>query len=354
MADKAEKKEQPKEKVYFEFLPKEEVFKFIEGFKKALAQIPKSSEKKCIDFEIKGTNEELKGISIETKNIEKGQFKELFDAAQEHIQKALCIISITFKANDEASVKTLEELFKKLEPLFKEIPFVKKHPENYEIHFRTNGDKVSVDITSVKGEFLQPLVELGLDFNEYQKIDCLFKSGFSPADFFNLSVEDLSLKVIQFLLKLKADSTGIRHIITSCIQALKGIKLNNAKFQKILEQHIEKLNMLNAFVSLVFNFEFDAEELHGQGLKAATEKLLKGKDLNQMLEWFRQIIVGLGQNKIRPVIEQHQLVDAVKAANVDDIIISIGFPKNENGIVHSIHIPGFSKAFVDKIFAEAK
>ena len=58
-----------------------------------------------------------------------------------------------------------------MEPEFKEIPFVKKHPENYEIHFRTNGNKVSVDITSVKGEFLQPLVDLKLDWNEYQKID---------------------------------------------------------------------------------------------------------------------------------------------------------------------------------------
>ena len=115
MADKAEKKEQPKgPKVYFKFLPKEEVFKFIEGFKKALSEVPKSDEKKSIDFEIKGTNEDLKGISIEAKNIEKGQFKDLFDAAQEYIQKALCIISISFKANDEASVKTLEELFKKM------------------------------------------------------------------------------------------------------------------------------------------------------------------------------------------------------------------------------------------------
>ena len=346
MADKAA---QPK--VYFNCLPKEEVFNFLAGFKKALTETPKSDEKKTVEFEIKGTKEELKGINIETKNIEKGQFKEIFDMAQEHIQKALCIFSLSFNANDESSVKTLEELFKKMEPMFKMIPFVKKHPENYEIHFRTNGKKVAVDITSVKGEFLQPIVDLGIDIKEYHKIDCYFKTGFVPADFFNLPIEELSLKLIQFALKIKADSCGIRHIITACIQALKGIKLTNDKFQKKLEDHIEKLNMLNAFVSLVFNFEFDGKELCGQGLKAASETLLKGKDIGQMLEAFRQQVVGMGQNMLKPLLEQYQLVDAVKAANVDDITISIGFPKNENGIIHCIHLPGFSKAFVEKIFA---
>ena len=346
MADKAA---QPK--VYFNCLPKEEVFNFLAGFKKALTETPKSDEKKTVEFEIKGTKEELKGINIETKNIEKGQFKEIFDMAQEHIQKALCIFSLSFNANDESSVKTLEELFKKMEPMFKMIPFVKKHPENYEIHFRTNGNKVAVDITSVKGEFLQPIVDLGIDIKEYHKIDCYFKTGFVPADFFNLPIEELSLKLIQFALKIKADSCGIRHIITACIQALKGIKLTNDKFQKKLEAHIEKLNMLNAFVSLVFNFEFDGKELCGQGLKAASETLLKGKDIGQMLEAFRQQVVGMGQNMLKPLLEQYQLVDAVKAANVDDITISIGFPKNENGIIHCVHLPGFSKAFVEKIFA---
>ena len=51
------------------------------------------------------------------------------------------------------------------------------------------------------------------------------------------------------------------------------------------------------------------------------------------------------------LLEQYGLVDAVKAANVDYIIISIGIPKNENGIMLCIHLPGFSKAFVEKIFA---
>ena len=345
MADKAA---QPK--VYFNCLPKEEVFNFLASFKKALTEVPKSDEKKCINFEIKGTNDDLKGICIETRDIEKGKFKEIFDNAQEHIQKALCIFSLSFNANDSDSVKVIEELYKKFEPMFQMIPFVKKHPENYELHFRNNGNKIAIDFTSVQGEFLAPLLDLGLDLSEYHKLDCYFKTGFCPDDFFNLPIEELSLKVIQFAIKIQSESCGIRHIITACIQALKGIKLTNDKFQKQLEEHIEKLNMLNAFVSFVFNFEFDAKELCGQGLKAASDTLLKGIDINKKLEEVRTQIIGMGQNMLRPLLEQYQLVDAVKAMNIDEITISFGFPKFENGVIQSIHLPGFSKAFVQKIF----
>ena len=351
MADKP--KEQPKDqpKVYFKCLPKDQVFIFLDSFKKALGEIPKSDEKKNVDFEIKGTNEELKGIAIETHNIEKAKFKELFDPAQAHIQKALVICSLTFNANSKESVEPLKELFGKIkEMVFPNIPFVKKHPENYELNLRVNETKISVDFTSVKGEFLQPIIDLGLDMSEYHKIDSYYKSGFSPEDFFNLPIEEMTLKAIQFALSFKSQSNGIRKIITACIQALKTIKLSNAKFQKILEDHIETLNMMNAFISLVFNFEFDAKELHAQGLQAATQTLLKGVNINEKLEKARQAVLHFGKNVLRLYLENFGAVDAVKAANFDDICITVGVPKYENGIIHTIHLPGLTKAFISKIF----
>ena len=86
------------------------------------------------------------------------------------------------------------------------------------------------------------------------------------------------------------------------------------------------------------------------GCKVASETLFKGIDLNKKLEEFRQKIIEMGQKMLKPLLEQCGLVDAVKAANVDYIIISVGIPKNENGIMLCIHLPGFSKAFVGKIF----
>ena len=345
----ADKPAEPK--LYFKVLPKEQIFAFFDAFKKALEEAPKTDDKKCIDFQIKGTTEELKGMSFELHRIEKSKFKEMFDNAQEHIQKALIVCSVTISAKDESGVKLLQELFKKMKPKFNELPFVKKHPENYELHLRTNGTKVTIDLVSVKGEFLEPLIGLGIDPSDYHKIDYCLKSGFSPDDFFNLSIEELSLKAIQFALSVKSESCGVRRLITACIKALKGIKLSNNKLQKKLEEHIDRLNSLNAFVSLAFDFEFDAKDLHGQGLKAASETLLKGMDINKKLEETRKKVLAMGQNVLKPLLEQLQVTDAVKVVNFDDICIAVGAPKFECGLIHTIHLPGFTQAFVSKIFA---
>ena len=58
----------------------------------------------------------------------------------------------------------------------------------------------------------------------------------------------------------------------------------------------------------------------------------------------------MGQNMLKPLLEQYQLTDAVKAVNIDEITLAVGCPKYENGLIHTIHLPGFSKAFVSKIF----
>ena len=345
----ADKKAQPK--VYFNCLPKDQVLQFFADFKTALTQIPKSDEKKNMDFEIKGTNEELKGMAFETHNIDKAKFNEFFDTSKDHIKNSLVVCTASFKVNDESAVEKIKEVYDKLAPMFQSIPFVKKHPENYALNFRNNGTQIFIDFSSVKGEFLQPLLDLGLDISEYHQFNSYLKSGFSPEDFFVLPPEELSLKVLQFALSVKSESTGVRHIITAAIQALKGIKLANAKFQKKLEEHIDKLNMLNAFVSLVFSFEFDSKELCGQGLAAASQTFLKGMDLNKMLEGARTNIIGLGKTAIVPMLEAQGLVDALKVINCDDICLSVGCPKYENGLYHTIHLPGFTKAFTEKILA---
>ena len=226
----ADKKAQPK--VYFNCLPKDQVLQFFADFKTALTQIPKSDEKKNMDFEIKGTNEELKGLAFETHNIDKAKFNEFFDTSKDHIKNSLVVCTASFKVNDESAVAKIKEVYDKLAPMFQSIPFVKKHPENYALNFRNNGTQIFIDFSSVKGEFLQPLLDLGLDISEYHQFNSYLKSGFSPEDFFILPPEELSLKVLQFALSVKSESTGIRHIITAAIQALKGIKLANAKFQK--------------------------------------------------------------------------------------------------------------------------
>jgi hypothetical protein len=336
----------PKEKVYFGCLPKAEVGKFIENLKKALAEGKPGDDKKKFEVEIKGTDGEPKGVSFETYSITKDLYEKFVDKSKDYMAKSLSVLSVSVNAKDEAGTKNLEELFTKfVEPFVKELPFVKKHPENYEVHFRTSGNKVSVDFVSVKGEFLQPLLDLGINISDFHHFNASFKSEFRPDEFFTAPLEELSLKAVQLLLSIKGNSTGARYLLTSAIKALKEVKLENAKFQKKLEDHVDKLNTLNAFLSFCFEFQFDAKELCGAGLAASK---VKGFDVNAFLGLARTFVEGMVENKVKPILTQYGLVDAAKATDIDEVSISLTFPKYENGIAHVVKLPGFSKAFCEK------
>ena len=339
-----------KPKVYFGCLQKEQVLVFIEGLKKALAEEAKTDDKKSFDLEIRGTKNDPKGVSFETYSITKDNYANFVDAGKDYMGKALSVFSVSLNAKDEASVKVLETLFEKMKPMFENIDWVKKHPGKFEIHFRTSGTKVTVDFVSVTGEFLQPLLDLGLNTSDYHNFKASFKSDFLPDEFFKLPVEELTLKALQLVLSVKGESKGVRQILSAVIKALKGVKLNNEKFQKKLDKHVEHLNALNAFLSFTLNFEFDAKELCGAGLEAS-KTVLKGADINKLFGDLKAKIEGLFTNMVKPVLEQYQLVDSVKASNVDEISLSLAIPKYQNGIAHVIKLPGFSKAFAEKFLA---
>ena len=333
-------------KVYFGCLPKAEVGKFIENLKKSLAEETKSDDKKKFELEIKGTDEEPKGVSFETYSITKDLYGNFVDKSKDYMAKALSVLSVSINAKDEAGVKNLEELFTKfVDPFIKGLPFVQKHPENYEVHFRTNGNKVSVDFISVKGEFLQPLLDLGVNISDFHNFKASFKSEFRPDEFFTAPLEELSLKAVQLLLSIKGNSTGARYLLSSVIKALKEVKLENAKFQKRLENHVDKLTALNAFLSFCFELKFDAKELCGAGLAASK---FKGFDVNALLKKTRENVEDLVNKKVKPNLEKYGLVDVAKATEIDEVSISLTFPKYENGIAHVVKLPGFSKAFCDK------
>ena len=338
------------QKVYFGFLPKEQVFAFIENLKKALDEEAKTDEQKSFEIEIKGTKEEPKGVSFDTYSVTKDKYATFVDASKDYMKEALSVFSVSVHAKDGASVKTLEALFEKMKPMFEGLDFVKKHPGKYKVELRTSGTKVTVDFVSVTGEFLKPLLDLGLNISDYHNFNATFKSGLCPGDFFKLPVEELTLKALQVLLSVKGKSTGVRKIISALIKALKGVKLTNDKFQKKLEDHVGHLSALNAFVSFAFNLEYDAKELSGQSLEAA-KVALKGVDINAKLAELRAQVEGLLNNMVKPLLETYGLVDSAKATDVDQITLSLVFPKYENGIAHVINLPGFSKAFAEKFLA---
>ena len=79
------------------------------------------------------------------------------------MKESLSVFTITVNAKDEAGVKVLEELFNKfVQPFVQELPFAK------------NIQKIA------KGEFLTPLLELGLNVSDFHNFKDSFKSEFIP------------------------------------------------------------------------------------------------------------------------------------------------------------------------------
>ena len=79
------------------------------------------------------------------------------------MKESLSVFTITVNAKDEAGVKVLEELFNKfVQPFVQELPFAK------------NIQKIT------KGEYLTPLLELGLNVSDFHNFKDSFKSEFIP------------------------------------------------------------------------------------------------------------------------------------------------------------------------------
>jgi hypothetical protein len=336
----------PEEKVYCGCLPKSEIPKFIETFKKGLTEGQKFEDKKKFNFEIRGTEAEPQGITFELFSVNKENYGQYVDPSKDYMAKALGVFTVSINAKDESSVKVLEELFEKMKPLLLEIPTIKKHPDQYQIHFRTSGKKVSIDVISVTGQFLQPLLDLGIDMSEYHNFKAGFKSEFKPDEFFTLKIEELVVKALQFVLSAKGESTNFRYILTALIEALKEIKLQ--KNQEKLDKIVSYLDGLNSFVSFLLEFKFDAKELSGSGLEIAKAK---GFDISAKFEQFRIVLNGLIDQFVKPTLTSMGLIDAAKVADVDEINISYLIPKYSNGVAQLIKLPGFTKYFQEKILA---
>ena len=101
--------------------------------------------------------------------------------------------------------------------------------------------------------------------------------------------------------------------------------------------------MLNAFISLLFKFQFNAKQL-----TEFNNFIFKNIFFDE--NKYKNKIIGIGQNILKPIFEQYQLVDAVKGTDFNEIIIFIGFPKYENGYINRIYLPGLSQQFKKIVF----
>ena len=318
----------------------------MERLKKALTEGQKSGDKKNLNIEIRGGNEEPKGISLEVFTLDKTKFGEFFDANADHTKKALVVTTVNFEVKEEKDVETIKTAFEQFKPMLLGMPFVQAKKDKFELHFRNNGTKIAVDFISVEGKLIQPLLDLGVDLSEYNKFYFGLKTG---ADLGKIYTEggnpsdELISEIFNVLLKIDSSGENVKYLSTALIAAFKDVKLADEEKQKKLQKFLGFLNLVNVFIGAKLKFEYDAKVLKGAGDKAV-EKLPGGQEgFKKQLSGYHDMAKNAGAQMAKPAIEGMGFGGALKALNLDSFSVAGGVPKYSNGLALVLRIPGLTK-----------
>ncbi len=328
---------------YFKIIPKEEFQKFIERLKISLSKIEnKKGEKKPFELEIRGAKEEFKGISLEISTFNKTDIPEFLNIEQEYIKKSLYYFSLNINAKEESDSKKFENFFQMLKPMFNHINIFK---DKYEIHFHSVGKQISFYIVANEGKLVKALMDLGIDFTEYHKFNFALKSRITLEEYFNpnINLDSFYLKLYSLLLTIKSDNENIKYLCGALFEALKEIKLDDERIQKKLNKFYVFLSLINSFIGAKIKFEYDAHVLAEEDEKKNDDK----NSFDKTKSW----IISIIQTLIIPMIKIFGLVDVFSATVFDNIYITLGIPKYQNGYKISIKLPGITNV-IDNLMEE--
>jgi hypothetical protein len=338
----------PKEKYYFGCVPKDQLDKFLQTLSKGIKEGKKSGDKKEFELEIRGSEKDPEGISIENFTYDKTRFSEFFDPNQEYMKKALVAFTFNIEVKEEKDVEALKKVYEKAKPIFDAIPQVKEKPGKYELQFRSNGKKVAVDLISTEGKLVQPLLDLGVDLSEYHKFSFVLKSGVDLTKLFadNPDVKQLA-DVFSVLLSVKSSGENVKYIAGALSEAIKAVELKDEKLIKKKEKVVGFLNLINAFIGAKIKLQYDSKVLAGEGEKAAEKQAGGAAGVQAQLTQYQQMVKMMGPQFVKPHLEALGGVEPLKSTNIDAISISVGVPKYQNGFAIVLKIPGLSKVVGD-------
>ena len=346
MADKKEKKDiKEKVKYYLGFITKEEVAGFFERLKKALAEGKKEGEKKNFDFELRGSKDDPKGVTIEQYTLDKAKFAEYFDPTAEHTNKALVICTLALEVKDDKDIEKVKADFDKLKPVILDIPPIKKRPGKFDLLFRNNGKKVYVDFVSLEGKIIQPLLDLGIDLAEYHEFHFALKTGADLGKIYDEGgnpSDDLMSEILNLLITIKSSGVNIKYLTTALITAFKDVKITDEKVKKKFQKFLGFLNLVNVFIGAKIKLEFDAKVLKSEGDKEVSKLPGGAAGVKQQIGQYHAMAKGMGQNMVKPAVEGMGFTDSLKALNLDCISIAGGIPKYKNGYAFVLKLPGLT------------
>ena len=246
---------------YFKIIPKEEFPKFLDRLKEALEKIEnKKGDKKIIDFEIRGTKEDLDGLSLEIFTFDESKYDDFIDIEQEHIKNALYFFSLNFNVKTEVDVEKLKNVYEKFKPMIEAMPIFK---DKLKFCFRNKGTKVSFDFVGKEGKLFSDLMSLGIDPAEYRKFYFALILGVNLTEIFDPTADqaEIFVKIFSVIFSIKSETDNVKYLIKALVEALKDVKLSDKNIQKKFDKFVRYLSFIYSFIGVKLNIEYDAKVL---------------------------------------------------------------------------------------------
>ena len=156
------------------------------------------------------------------------------------------------------------------------------------------------------------------------------------------------LQLFNFYIYIKCSSFGIKYIILSLIKSLKEVKLKNTIYQINLEKIIDFLNLLNTFISLGIKTKFEPKDLCKSFLHS-----IKSVDLNKKFSKDKEKSKSVS-NSVIDFLQSIRITNILKNLLFDEMSISLGFPKYENGWAFTAKFLELDKLLNNMIFNKLK
>ena len=329
--------DQKKQGYYFKIIPKEEFPKFIERFKAALEKEEnKKGDKKIIDFEIRGTKEDLDGLTLEIFSFDESKYDDFMNVVEEeHLKEASYCVSLNINAKTEDGVEEIKRVFEQFKPIFDNMPLFR---DKFQFYFNNKGTEVCIYIIRKEGVLVNALGSLGINISEYHKFNIVLKSGINFIEFFepNPVPDEILYKIFSVIFEIKSETDNFKYIIQALGEALKDVKLSDKNIQEKFDKFVGFLMFINLFIEFKLILEYDANTL----AKKEEKQKFKTKILQN-----QQMAIGMVQSFVIPIVTQFGMIELIKSIDLDYISLSLGVPKYKNGYAISLKLSGLSQVF---------
>lgn len=291
-----------KKEIYFRCVPKEELLAFFNRLKMNLIEGKKNEDKKEFELEIRGTEEDPKGISLEIFHFNKSKYKEYFDSSKEYIKKSFMIFSLNLTIKEKREMEKLKKILQNL----LDNTLNKEYPECFELHFRHKEQKLIFNL----------ILKSKIDFNEI--LD------------YNIKEDKKVIDLLSLIFYIKSSGENIKYLVRALYGALKDVKLTESKLQNKYNMAVRFLNYINAFISSKIKLNFNPKDLE-YNFKDS-EKQNKNSKLILNPSTYTDLI--------KPLLANFGL-----DFSFEELTFIYGMPKYQNGLSFAFKLPGFSNLF---------